>query len=667
MTGLVTDIFLGASTTTQTFKRDIKVVIAYLNVPLSSRSVTEDENIDVNYFEDDCDCISQLLSITDKLLYLIISASSGDFVVPLIHSHNAIEKIYIYQESKCAESLDWMQEYSKIVRNKTSPNEIIEHIKNDIALITQRPFRWSRSKKLLAELCLQSTQVSTRMLSGVSVQDDSDTWCIVILYFNSHRAFHLSHPNITINTFDNKDACINFIQNNNFKAVFLIISMDLLNDIQRIIELDVVQAIYIITNLNLNEHIQMISSYSKISGIFFLNEDLLEQLITDICFYRQMRLYKPAMSIFKFEPNILKKLTNYQINFLFFQLFSVILPQLPIQSISRFTHSMTNDKELFSYLIDVNITVNNLFKQFNISALQESVLKLNEINQHIMSSVQTLDPSPAIFYRAQLMSQNDLDVIKNNSNALLAIHTFISASRSFESVAKICRQAVDSQLTVVLFELKVANTTSLVDLNSELVVFSLGTLFRLVSTESTPIGIWRAQLESASGSMERLKDQLRIEIGGQLTWLTFGNYLTAVKRVDAAKNYYKYLLQTLPCNHPSLASINNNIGLMYSEMNDNQLALNSFKKVLEFNIKNLPMETEEKHLTVTDLSSPQSSTFDTTTVLNKIAEMYYRQKEYTNSLKYYREALQLAEDANLRQFFQAKIEALLSSNTNSHT
>jgi tetratricopeptide (TPR) repeat protein len=167
--------------------------------------------------------------------------------------------------------------------------------------------------------------------------------------------------------------------------------------------------------------------------------------------------------------------------------------------------------------------------------------------------------------------------------------------------------------------------------------------------------------------MQRIRDQLQIEIGGQLTWLTFGNYLMAFKRFDAAKNYYEYLLLVLPPNHPSLTSICNNMGLLYLEMNDDKEALKWFDQASKFNIKELPMQIEEKNLPIMDLSPPQFSSIDRIFILSKMAETNYCKEELKVSLDCYRQALQIADDASVRQFFQAKILALLSSISDSET
>ncbi|CAF3797905.1 unnamed protein product [Rotaria sordida] len=337
-----------------------------------------------------------------------------------------------------------------------------------------------------------------------------------------------------------------------------------------------------------------------------------------------------------------------------------ILPELPNQSSTTAVSDTQNDGHLLTYLIEANTKINYLFKDFNISTLQNSTTTLKEINQRILSLAENINPSSDTVYRAQIVSKTDLKMLQDNSNNLLAIQTFVLASRSFQSVVDICRRAVDNQLTVVLFELKLPDKISVAQLNSDTLVFSLGTLFRVISTDEEPGGVWRAQLEPADSAMERIRNQLRIEIGGHLTWLTFGNYLTALKRYDAAKNYYEYLLLVLPFDHPSLAFIYDNMGLMYSEMSDNERALTLFKQASKLDVANLPMPVEQTKLLNTNLSCPESSSIDKMTIFNKIAEIKYREGDYEAALHYYRQALHVATDSASLQFFQTKIEELLS-------
>ncbi|CAF3052800.1 unnamed protein product [Rotaria sp. Silwood2] len=524
----------------------------------------------------------------------------------------------------------------------------------------KRPSHWSRSKELLAQICSQTNQNDTLAPVEHTFNDDLSTICISILFLGSRQPFHLSHSNIKINEFYDIEQCIQWIQNNSSFHIYLIISMSDFQDIRYVVELNSVHAVYIVMDLESNELIEMLSTYSKLSGIFVLNEDLLDQIITDICFYRQIRFRLPDMNIFKLESNILGKLNERQVDFLCFQLFSGILSELPNQSTTTGDSNTQNEGHLLIHLIEANTKINYLFKDFNTSTLQNSVTTLKELNQRILSLAKTINSSSDTVYRAQIVSKTDLKMLQNNSNNLLAIQTFVLASRSFQSVVDICRRAVDNQLTVVLFELKLSNKISVAQLNSDTLVFSLGTLFRLVSTDPELNGVWRAQLEPVDGAMQRIINQLRIEIGGHLTWLTFGNYLTALKRYDAAKNYYEYLLLVLPSDHPSLAFIYDNMGLMYSEMSDNEMALTLFKKASELNVANLPMPAEQIKLSTMDLSCPESSSIDQMTIFNKIAEIKYREGNYQAAIDYYREALHVATDSASLQFYQNKIEKLLS-------
>ncbi|CAM4971372.1 unnamed protein product [Rotaria socialis] len=650
---------VAASLRTATIKRNINIFVGSLEVTLPSRTTFENNNIEIVLFEDACDCISDLLSITDKLIYLVLSATLGVSVVPLIHNHRCIEHIYIYQVPDEEESIDWIQDYPKILGSESSIDMIANRIKEDIDLIMKRSSRWSRSKELLAELCSQAKQTSISASINDVLDDNLNTLRIVLLYLGPRQPFHLSHNKIRIDEFRNIEQCIHSIQADNSITVFLIISMNEIKDVhhvQSIAELDAVHAIYIVTDLESYEQIQPLVPYSKLSGIFVLNEDLLEQLTTDICFYRQIRIITPNMNVFKIESNTCAELTEHQINFLRFQLFSTILSQLPTQSTAA--SDTENIDQLRSRLIEANTTISNLFKNFNKSILQISATKLHEINQRIVSLAKNVDSSTVTVYRAQLVSQKDLEMIKTNPNALLTLQTFILASRSFRSIANMCRRAADNQLTVVLFELNLSERASVVDLNSDTVVFNLGTLFRLVSTDPTPDGVWRAQLEFANNAMQYIKNQLQSEIGSRLTWLTFGNYLTAIKQFPTAEEYYQYLLDILPSNHPSLASVYNNIGLMYAAIDKNQEALESFEKALQLAITPLPIVIGQAKTSKPDLSSSQDSPIEKINILNKIAEISCRQGDYTTARDFYHQALEIADDVQSRKLYKAKIDAL---------
>ncbi|CAF0765307.1 unnamed protein product [Adineta steineri] len=267
--------------------------------------------------------------------------------------------------------------------------------------------------------------------------------------------------------------------------------------------------------------------------------------------------------------------------------------------------------------------------------------------------------SPVTVYRAQLVSKKDLETIRNTSNILLSIQTFILASRSLRFVTDLCRRAIDSQLIVILFEFNISENTLRANLNSDTVILSLGALFRLVCTDVAPDGVLHVQLESAEEFMHGIKEQLQYKIGGRLAWLTFGNYLAYRKQFSAAKEYCYYLLHVLPDNHSSRASIYNNIGLICLAMDDDQEAFDWFKKATSSNFSVLTKDLGEGISTATDLLLPQDSLTSPTVLLSKMAEISDRLGNQTTALDLYRQVLEITTDVNLQELYQEKITALL--------
>ena len=649
-------------TPAKTIKRNINIVIASLAVALPSTAVIESGYVEIQTFDDDCVCMSDLLSIKDKVIYLIVPVSLCDFVIPLIHDHVCIERICLYQDLLDEQLIDSMKDYSKVRGINDSVDMLVKQITEDIDCITRRDFYWSNSETLLTALCTQAAPITILALADDASEYDRNTWRIVILHLDHHQMSPVFGKENKVDEFYDISECIVSIINDNLTSVFLIVSMNEFCDIQSIVELNAVYTVYIVTDLQSMERIETASTYSKLSGIFTRDEDLSKQLTADILFYCRIRAYMPAISFFKIEPNILEKLTEHQIEFLVFQLFSDILPQLSTELTSATDENMTQISQQHVLLIEANKMVSKLLKQFNISMLQSSVSKLKKINKHISFTRQNIDLSSTTVYRAQLLSENDLNMITSNPDALLAIHGFVLASYSFETIVNICRRAVDHHLIVVLFEIKLVNEVSVAYLDSSTIVFSLDTTFRLVSINLAPDNVWRVRLEVANDSMQRIKDQLQIEIGGELTWLTFGNYLAAFQRSNEAKNYYEYLLFDLPSDQSSLTSIYNNISLVCSEMdNDNKGALEWLEQASKFNVEELPIGTEENNLPYANASSPLFTSINRLLILNKMAETNYQHGNIKTSLDLYRQALQIATSGSLRRFFEEKIRMLFFS------
>ena len=634
--------------------RNVNLLIASLGVILRDVSTdTSNQQIKIEPFDDECVFISKLLSITDKLIYVVISNKCGDFVVPLIHDHPYIDRIYVHRAPEDESSLDWTNDYAKIMGQGSSLDILVQQMQDDIQSTIQRPSRGSKSKALSTELHTQNTQYQFSIPSHDLLGKDLRLFRIVLLHLNERRLFHLTHPKIQIEEYYTIEACQHSIQADASSTVFLIVSVDHVTDMQTLVEFESVNAIYIVTDMSSIVRLQAVSTCPKLSGFFVLNEDLLEQLTADICFYLEHRYCKSRMDIFDLQPDFPADPTQSQIDFLSFQLFTEILSQLPIQSTAN-----TNNKELCSRLIEGNVLAGNLFQQFDRSTLEKSVPELKGLTELLMSLPKQLRDLPTTVYRAQLASPRDLEMIKNNPNALLSVRAFLLASRSFSPIANICRRAANNQLPVLFFELSFPRYAPPVDLDNNGVVFNIGTLFRIVSTDATPDGIWRAQLEVATGAMTHIKNQLYSKIGRRLTWLTFGSYLAALKLEDQnAEEYYHYL-RKLASNHASLGSIYNNMGLMYMAQEKTEEALKWFQQALELSKRIPSILDTQRSIPMEVAPSSTDSPIDHRGTLEMMAEMSYANGDFTAAMDFYQQELELTSDPVLGQNLQIKIDSL---------
>ncbi|CAF1457350.1 unnamed protein product [Rotaria sordida] len=302
--------------------------------------------------------------------------------------------------------------------------------------------------------------------------------------------------------------------------------------------------------------------------------------------------------------------------------------------------------------------IKNLLKQSDSPFIKESIQSLKIISQRVTSLSEQVTSSTFTVYRCQLISKADLELLQTNNNILLSPQNFILASRSIHSILNICRPAVDNRLSVILFEIKLSEKTFVVNLNSDLILFNLGILFRLVSIDLRPDGIFHAQLGLANAIIENIKEQIQCKLNTRLTWLTFGNYLMVLKDDKIAEEYYRYLLNMALPNHPSLISIYNNMGLMYTMMKKSQEALECFEKVSELQCQSTLNVTEQNDSSMPNIRFSCDTITKESLTLNKIAEVSYHLEDYSTALDCYQQLFEMEDDKNLREFYRSKIEFL---------
>jgi len=592
---------------TTKLKQNIDILIIYLGVhPPSSTESKSTISQNIKIFKDEFSCISELLSTERQAIYFIISATLGRIVIPLIHNHICIEHIYIQRDDGISQNCTWIDGYSKILGTWSSIQEIEEQVEQDSLSLGVRPICWSRTPDIFGELWAQKSSITIVPDITDDIKQIYAVPVIVNLCGVYPPPFVLHNGGIKIYEFSAVEDCRQFIEEKEISTIFLVIIgdyNDVFNELQLFVKYNSIHALYVFPINNSNDKYCesiLVCESPKISGVFYQEKDLLLQMVADICFFRQIPTHIPEMNVFEIEFDILSSLTENKKAFLNFQFLIDILKQLwcapgvPSKISDCIETAATGlSSDLFMNNIQLTLEIDRLIKQFDSDTLIKASSRLRLINQHLESSVQKTYPFSMTIYRAQLVSDKDLTAIKENKNNLFTIHTFALASRSFSSTKNICRRAYNNGLTAVLLEINIPKKTPLTYLDSDIIIFPLPTVFKIISTVEAPDKICHVQIELADSTMDLITEQLYYTIGEHLTWLTYGNYLAQIKKFDAAENYFKYL-ETILSDSPECASIYNNMSVMYLSISGkDQEALYYLKKAQDL-IKPNKVEVSEK-------------------------------------------------------------------------
>ena len=654
-----------------TFEQSIDIKCVCLDFKSSDLTIADQFTDEIQSFDDECLCISHLLSSEEKLIYFVASVAAGELVIPQIHNHRYIRYIYIYQSPDSKLDTKWTDDFDKVRGIWPSTDEINEQIKYDIQSCKTSPSPWTQDPSLLVELWTQSSKKSSLNIVPLPKQTVSDSIAVlnvVVLYYNDYRPFRLYHGCIKIHQFDDVERCRNFIvECDSQSPIFLIICIDSLDSykaIYRRMKLDSVHAIYIFSNHSSTREFQAIlpDIRMKLSGIFSNFNDILLQLCNDICLYRERLFYIPRITVLRSDVNRIQKLDEHEVDFIRFQLFIETLPQAPhlINSSAKINTNLSDD--IFSeLLIDPNFgqIVNILFQRCSLLTLLEASSLLNGINQRLNSLVSKRNIFPAAIYRAQVINREHLDILQSNINNWLTIHTFTLFSSSFSSTINICRRCMNRGLPVILLEIAVSRSSKVAQIGSNTFTCRLGSVFRILSIDKMPDGIWHVQLELIDNAMNYIKQQLLSEINVRNAWLTFGNYMFALKRFDEAEMYYKYLLSNTSPNDSIRTYIYNSMGLIYSAMNKEDEALKFFEESLGTFSKDVSINADEHDLYPVKPQSVPDLEFHPVILYGKIAEGCDRQAKYDKAFYYYRKALEFAPDPATEVFYQAMIKGTL--------
>ena len=472
----------------------------------------------------------------------------------MIHNYTWIENIYIHQDYDGIQSITWMDGYPKIRHSWSSLKEVAEQIEQDIFLSETHPKYWSNKSDIFVELWTQKLVNITKPIIPSGMNQIFEIPIIITLCNIQTVPFNISREGLKTYQFSSVEDCHPFIEQQNISSIFLIIITDdnMTSDkIRLLIKHRAIHAAYIFCMRNTNDQEQeSISMYNglKISGVFNNAQDLLVQLTSDICFFWQLTMYMPKMTMLKIEFDILSEVDEEKQAFLNFQfLIDIVrqlwcMPDVPSEifdQIKAVAPELPTDMRMNS--VQLIQEVDKLTHQFDPASLFKASAHLRLINEQVESSLQKAYPFSTTVYRAQLLSDKDLQTLKARTGYLLNIQTLVLASRCFASTKRICRRASDVGLTIVMLEINIPEQIPSFYLDSDTIIFPLSTVFKITSMAESPDKIYYVHLELANSTMELIRNQFSCTIGYRLTWLTFGYYLTYMKSYEVAQEYLKYL------------------------------------------------------------------------------------------------------------------------------
>jgi tetratricopeptide (TPR) repeat protein len=292
---------------------------------------------------------------------------------------------------------------------------------------------------------------------------------------------------------------------------------------------------------------------------------------------------------------------------------------------------------------------------------------------------------PIRLYRSQILSNKQIQLLKDSIGKLLSINSFLSTNVSLKSSLSSLKQVnITDDLQGVIFQIDAdprddgfkpfANITSLSYLkNEQEVIFMCGAIFRLENLyhdERQLIIIQITLCNSNEHELNPIKNIIRTKQNGEeLDFISFGHILIDINKIDQAQKHFTRVIDELPHDHPdiitcyvalgniafqkgqydlslkwhqkcleikmrtlkfndlSLASSHNSIALIYLQKNDSKRALDSYGMALT--IFERTLNEDDPHIRA---------------CFNNMAVVYKTEKKYIEALNLYQKSLSINEN-----------------------
>lgn len=251
---------------------------------------------------------------------------------------------------------------------------------------------------------------------------------------------------------------------------------------------------------------------------------------------------------------------------------------------------------------------------------------------------------PIRVYRAQQMSIEEIQALKNSVGEFISMNSFLSTSLNREKARAFHYSAqMTEDVEKVFFEIdadprlnNIKPFSKITELScfpaEEEVLFMLGSIFRLSNIERDHEGIWNIRMVLCSDDnhqLQTLVHYMQEELGtGQTNTLVFGHVLRKMGKLDDAEKYYYAFLEQFSYDDLNKAHCYHALGLLADEKSDYESSLAWHNKSLEMFMRTL-----------------ESNDTSIAAAYNSIAIVYQKKKDYTRALESYEKALSIWKHA----------------------
>ncbi|CAF4604676.1 unnamed protein product [Rotaria socialis] len=468
-------------------------------------------------------------------------------------------------------------------------------------------------------------------VSQINLEDFSVVWLDTNLLITNdckEMANNLRQIINYLKLFDNTDDCLNYISSLTNEKVFLITSGSLGQVIMPLIDgIPQILSVYIYCTIA-RRHRQWFDTYSgrKLHGLYTDMNLLLFELKKEVAL-QSKNLF--AISVFNqnisnvFKEKSIQDLGHHNGTFIWFQILIETLLRMrqtndakvdmltecrllydgnnieqdkiydfkhnyqPSDAIRWYTRDSFAYRLLNKALRTENIDIIFLFR-FMIKDLHQQLRQLHEMQ---------MNGNSFTVYRGQQMSNDEFQTIRNCQNGRIATNTYLSTT--FDKDVAVIYAGDGSarpEIESILFEITVdnksllsltpyANIGSLSYYQDESeVLFSIGTVFCIVSITEDTNGIWHVKLNLSTDEDKEIRkvvDYFRRKMLKKTTLRDLGDYLKDMGQYDKAISYYRVVLERFTINDENEDILYKNIAKCFEEKGDLDEALKNYLLALE--------------------------------------------------------------------------------------